>query len=261
MSDDHKTQIVSGQPVVATLEARPELHPLVADALPSIVQSGAAPDLAMIEKLMDLQDRYEQGKARKAYTRAMTRLKAALPKVIAHDKLVDFETGRSRTRYTHASLAALVEQTVGILSDHGFSHSWIPATPEPNTVVVTCRLTHVEGHSEEVTVASNPDTKGGKNAPQAIASTITFLKRHTLAALLGLATADMNELMSGEKEVDAVVNPKRNMGAVKKLSEVGVTRADAEAHVGKPMEEWTGAEIALLVELHRSMKAAKAEEA
>ena len=84
------------------------------------VEKLEATEKGVLEELMDLQERFEAGEARKAYTRALVALKADLPAVIAKDATVDFEgKGGRRTYYTHASLAGAFEEVTPHLTRHG----------------------------------------------------------------------------------------------------------------------------------------------
>ena len=140
-------------------------------------------DLDKLEKLLTLQERYDAMEANKAYNKAMSEFKAHPPK-IDKDKTVSY----GNTKYNHASLANVTEKINGELSKYGLSASW--SVKQNGTISVTCKITHVKGHSEETTLTAASDTSGSKNAIQAIGSTLTYLERYTLLALTGLATFD-----------------------------------------------------------------------
>jgi len=148
------------------------------------VKGGA--NLEQLKGLLDLQERFEANEARKAYHKAMAAFKANSPK-IDKDKTVAY----GNTKYNHASLANVTEKISAELSKHGLSASW--STKQNGQVLVTCKITHELGHSEETTLGAPSDTSGSKNAIQAIGSTITYLERYTLLALTGLATSDMDD--------------------------------------------------------------------
>lgn len=236
MSDDHdKTALVA--------RTESQMHPLVAAAM-----SGGKLDTAALEKLTELQERWEASQAKQAYARALVGLKRDLPAVLEKDKLVDFESkdGRSRTTYRHTTLAAAADAIVPILTEHGFTHSWTPNNTE-RLVSVACRLQHRDGHSEEATMCAPPDASGRKSQAQAIASTTTLLSRYTLLALLGIATADMTEAHgprpAGEAPADDKPNVSRNLRAAAALGKHNRTREQAETHLDKPLAEWTDADL------------------
>ena len=157
-----------------------------ADLIRSAVEGRA--DLDKLEKLLTLQEKWEANEARKAYHRAMAEFKANPPK-IDKDMTVSFKTGAGTTSYNHASLANVTEKISEALSKCGLSASWQTKQSEI-FITVTCKITHINGHSEETSLSAGADTSGSKNSIQAIGSTITYLERYTILALSGLATYD-----------------------------------------------------------------------
>lgn len=154
-----------------------------AEMIRQAVSGGA--DLEKLEKLLDLQIKWEQNEAKKAYHKAMTDFKADPPRILK-DKQVNFGAGKAS--YKHASLQNVCEEVNKAMSPHGLSASW--RVSQNGQISVTCKVTHNLGHAEETTLSAPADSSGSKNAIQAIGSTITYLERYTLLALLGLATAE-----------------------------------------------------------------------
>lgn len=155
------------------------------DLLRRALDSGA--DLDHLERLMDLQQRYEENEARKAYVADMAEFKRNPPEIVK-DKLVQF----SGTSYTHATLGNVTGAIVEGLAKHGFSHRWDTEQQGAN-VIVTCILTHRMGHSERTTLTAAKDDSGKKNNIQQMASAVTYLQRYTLLAATGLATKDQDD--------------------------------------------------------------------
>lgn len=154
----------------------------VTDMVAIAVKGGYDP--ALIEKMMDLQERHERNEAQKAYTMAMAAFKAA-PPVIDKDQHVK----HSGAEYHHASLSNVTDKINRALSTHGLHASW--TTPESEKgITVTCTIKHVLGHSESTSLTAPADNSGSKNAIQSMGSTITYLQRYTLLALTGLAAAN-----------------------------------------------------------------------
>lgn len=147
--------------------------------------------LEQLDKMMDLQDRWDQKQARKAYVEAMTEFKKTAT-VITKDKHVSFKTDKGITEYNHATLGNVVESTIRALAEFGISHAWDPKRVG-DRVVVTCTLTHRMGHSESVTLEAPLDTSGGKNNIQAMGSAVSYLERYTLLAITGLSTKEMDD--------------------------------------------------------------------
>jgi hypothetical protein len=149
------------------------------------VQQGA--DLDRLQKLMDLQERWEANQARKAFVAAMAKFKSE-PIQILKSKAVNIPGG---AKFSHATLADVVDGIVSSLSKYGLSHKW--ETLQDHGITVTCILTHEAGHSERTVLSAPPDDSGKKNAIQQIASTVTYLERYTLMAACGLAAKDMDD--------------------------------------------------------------------
>lgn len=156
------------------------------DLLIHAMNSGA--DLDRLDRLMDLQMRYEADQARKAFADDMARFKA-VPLTISKDKQVSFKTDKGRTEYMHATIGNVVSIVVPVLAEFGFAHRW-DVEQRDGLVIVTCVITHRMGHSQSTTLMANPDSSGGKNAIQSVISAKSYLERHTLLAATGLATKD-----------------------------------------------------------------------
>ena len=145
---------------------------------------GQGADIAKLEKLMELQLRWEANEAKKAFVVAINAFKANPPE-ITKNKLVAF----GQTSYSHATLDQVCGKVTESLSKHGISHRWRVEQIE-GLIRVTCILTHELGHSEETTLCAGADMSGSKNAIQGIGSTVTYLERYTLLAATGLAAAN-----------------------------------------------------------------------
>jgi len=149
------------------------------------VERGA--DLAMIERMVALQTQMEERAAFKAYTKAMTGFKAE-PMEIFKKKQVGYTTKEGEfVGYKHAELSDVTDVVVPAMARHQLSHRW-NVTQAPGMITVDCIVTHVDGHSETVTMQAAPDTSGKKNAIQSIASAVSYLQRYTLLAATGMAT-------------------------------------------------------------------------
>jgi len=181
---------------VVTTEGKEVARAISPELISQAVNKGT--DLAGLERLWDLQIKYEANEAKKAYTVAMAAFKANPPQ-INKDKRVKYETSKGTTEYSHASLANVAEKINASLSEHGLSAAW--TTKQDGAVSVTCKITHALGHSEETMLTAGADTTGSKNSIQAIGSTITYLQRYTLLSLTGLATADQDDDGQGSEEV------------------------------------------------------------
>jgi hypothetical protein len=139
--------------------------------------------LDKLERLMDLNDRWEKAQAKKAFIEAKAAFKASAP-VITKDKT------NSQYNSRYASIGSVVNAVNEALSKHGLDADW--QFDQSSGIRVTCILTHVAGHSESVSLVGTPDTSGAKNPLQQIKSTLTYLKLATFEAVTGIATKEGN---------------------------------------------------------------------
>lgn len=162
--------------------------------LEQAVSSGA--DLDKLEKLMALQERWEENEAKKAFNVAMAKFKKNAPKIIK-DNTVSYQSDRADqpTVYKHATLAQVCEKSSVALSKYGLSHAWETSQDmeKGGLITVTCVITHQMGHSKSISLSSSPDASGKKNNIQAVGSTVSYLERYTLMAALGLAAEEQDD--------------------------------------------------------------------
>lgn len=154
------------------------------------IQKNYAPEF--IEKMMDLQERYEANQAKRAFHIAMAKFKANPPK-IWRDMQVKYEVGTKTTEWSHADLATAGEAINKALGENGLNSTWRTLPLDNNRIRVTCIIAHELGHSEKTYLESGPDTTGSKNEIQALGSAVFYLERYTLFALTGLAPARMDD--------------------------------------------------------------------
>lgn len=153
-------------------------------------------DVAKLEKLLDVKERWDAQEAKKAYQVAFAAFKAEAVAILKNKPVTDGPLkGKS-----YAELFSVVNAVTPALSKHGLSHAWKLTKDEKDWIEITCTLTHVLGHVESVSMGGAPDTGGAKSAIQARASTITYLERYTLKAICGVAEqGDDNDGGNGKK--------------------------------------------------------------
>jgi hypothetical protein len=191
-----QTQLVEGEVLDNMPTAQHATGTALAQANPylSLVETMVARggDLSNLDKMLDLQIKWEANEARKAYVAAMAAFKAE-PMEILKRKLVSFTTrDGDTTSYKHAELSDVTDAVVPAMGKHGLSHRW-DIQQQGGGITVTCTITHALGHSEAVSMTAAPDASGKKNAIQQVASTTTYLQRYTLLAATGMATKGMDD--------------------------------------------------------------------
>lgn len=135
-------------------------------------------DLDKLEKLMDLQERWEKSEARKAYSDAMATFQSQLDPIIKK---------RAAHNSKYADIDDIAQSIRPILESSGLSYRFEQNQQEANITVI-CVVTHRAGHQEKTEFTAMADTSGGKNTIQAMASTVTYLRRYTLTGALGITT-------------------------------------------------------------------------
>lgn len=217
----------------ANLPALPETSP--AGMMLAAMRQGAS--LEQVEKMMDLQARWEATEARKAYNAAFSAFKAEAVRIIKNRQVTD---GPLRGK-SYAELHAVVDALTPALSRHGLSASWRLTKDEKDWMEVTCYLRHVSGHEESVSMGGPPDAGGAKNAIQARASTKSYLERYTLKAICGVAEGGEDDDGNGgpkpPPEIPAeLLQAARDaaMGGWKNLSAWIKERTEAERQLLQP---------------------------
>lgn len=202
------------------------------------VSQGA--DIDKLEKLLELQLRWEADQARKAFVVALNAFKADAPKII---KTKEVSFGVGKTAYKHALAGVASEQIGAALAAHGISHRW-DVQQDAAKIKVTCILTHAQGHSERVSLEATPDTSGSKNSIQAIGSTVSYLQRYSLFAATGLVpldadtdghVGDRKEMPEGQKadflaSIEAATDKATCEDLWKKITAATTACGDVSAH-------------------------------
>lgn len=168
----------------------------------SAINSGA--DIEKLERLMDLQERWESSNARKAFFAALSKFNAECPTIVkkkkAHNSM-------------YAPLGDIHAQIKSTLVSCGLSFRF--EQDHSSGIEVTCLVSHELGHTEKATMKANADTSGSKSAIQAMASTVTYLMRYTLCSALGITTAD--EDMDGRIDNGLLISAEQERFLLEKL--------------------------------------------
>lgn len=155
-------------------------------------------DIDQLGKLLDLQERWEAKNARAAFFDAMAMFQANKPKIIKTKK------GHNSS---YAPLAKIQEAIDPIATKFGLSYRFEQRMSE-GKMVVSCIVTHKNGHSETSEMEAPAETSGSKNALQSWGSTRSYLYRYTLEGSFGLSSDDDDDGKSAEKPKELpLLNP------------------------------------------------------
>lgn len=145
-------------------------------------------DVGKFAELLKLKEAHDAQVAKRAFHADLAKARKKI-KPVVKNRTVKYQTTKGITEYEHEDLAAVQTAVDEILADHGFSYYWETKSEPNEPIQVTCVLTHEGGHSIQNKLHGPRDDSGQKNAIQQIGSSLTYLERYTLKALLGLAAA------------------------------------------------------------------------
>lgn len=199
--------IIDAEPLPAAAEIPEDADPGV--ALLRLVDNAVAGGMSIevIERLLVVHERYEAGLARKEFNAAMAALRAELPAIVKTEE-VNYKAKGGQVFYLHENLARIVEDLSPVMARHGLAFRWATDATMPESISVTCIVTHAAGHSETATLFGPPDLTGSKNAIQAIASTVSYLQRYTLKAVIGIAAGKDDDGQGGAASQEPMQQPK-----------------------------------------------------
>lgn len=145
-------------------------------------------EISTIEKFIALQREEEDRQAYRAFSASKSSLQGAMPE-ISKSGNAKFQSGKGGISYDYDKLGDICSAIRPLLESRGLSYSWETAQNQ-GWITVKCSLRHALGHVESCELTAQADGSGAKNAIQQIGSTITYLQRYTLKAILGLASID-----------------------------------------------------------------------
>lgn len=148
-------------------------------------------DIGILERFMALRDKELAARAKAAYDSAMASFQAECP-VIEKTKQVKNKSGV--VVYTYAPIDSVIDQTHELIGKNGLSYTFHTekiGSGSGEGMKVTCRIKHRDGHSEDFSMESGLANRTDiMSAPQQVAATMTFLKRHSFMNGFGIGTGD-----------------------------------------------------------------------
>ena len=156
-----------------------------------------AVDIDKMERLLEMQERVMDRRAKAAFDAALAIMQPQLPQVDRNGRIVvlskaDRDAGRFDAKPQQSTPYALWEDINAAilphLAEHGFALSFRTGTTPEGKITVTGVLSHKEGHREETTITLMHDSSGSKNSVQAVGSSISYGKRYTAGMLLNITS-------------------------------------------------------------------------
>jgi hypothetical protein len=146
-------------------------------------------DVAKLEKMLDLQERWEDRKAIKDFNKAVAQFQADVPGI--HKG----RTGAHNIKY--APLDDILKTIQPLLTDQGLSVRFSTEMIDKSTLKATCTISHVSGHSEASEITIPIDDKMVANSSQKMGSANSYAKRYALANALNLAFMESDDDATG----------------------------------------------------------------
>lgn len=164
---------------LANVEHLPTTNPTPMDLLQAAVANGV--DAEQLEKLMDLQERYQANEARRAFSNAKADFQSRCPTIL--------KTKSAGRGITYAPLDEVLRTIRPHLDATGLSVSFSTRKDDGERVCV-CTVMHRDGHSEESTFPMQIDSEMRVNDTQKTGSANSYAKRYALMGALNLVASD-----------------------------------------------------------------------
>jgi len=107
-----------------------------------------------------------------------------------------------KTRY--ADLASIMDACRGPLAKHGLSVTQLPGRDEAGQVTLTTTLMHASGQYIGSTIGVRP----AQENPQVVGSILTYLRRYTLASVVGVVSDDDDGEVASQPVRTASIAPR-----------------------------------------------------
>jgi ERF superfamily len=210
------------------LRAMPAMNPQA--LLAAAIDKGAS--VETLERLVALAKDMRQVSAREAFFRAKAEFQKRCPPITKSKtaRITSRRTG-STYSYNYAPLDEIIAKVDPLLSELGLSKSW-KQRPEKDGVSANCVLSHEMGHEEESGFITMPYGTADErmNPAQLVGSALTYARRYSLLAILGLAPEDDDDAQgSGNHKPTRDAQKERAVASPSAIGAVQHPRSDEPA--------------------------------
>lgn len=174
-----------------------------------------------LEKLVALQERYQDRAAKMEFAGALADFQAKCPPIPKEStaKIVSKSSGTSFS-YTYAELDTIAETVRPFLHRLGLSYSWDSDVTE-TSVLAVCTLRHRNGHSITAKFSAPVDAGGRMSGAQSHAAALSYARRQSLVQVLGLTTTEPDPDGAGDSET---ISEEQQASLQALMEEVGADR-------------------------------------
>lgn len=149
----------------------------------------AGASVEALERLVALKERVDDRQARASFFDALAAVQEECPAIQKRRTAKITTRAGGSYSYSYAALEDITRTIRPIMRKHGLSYSW-DVTQGDGALIVACILRHVEGHEERASFPVPVDSKATMSDAQKNGAALTYGRRQSLVAVLGLTTAD-----------------------------------------------------------------------
>lgn len=153
-----------------------------------------------LEKIVALRERMEDRAAAAEFNRALTAFQEECPLIPRNSKAFITHNSGGEHDYRYAELDTIATVIRPFLVKHGFSYTWDSKVAN-SLLEVTCCLWHIAGHVRRATFTCPTDSKLPQSGAQKAAGALTYGKRQSLVAVLGLTMTDPDDDAAPEERI------------------------------------------------------------
>jgi hypothetical protein len=168
-------------------------------------------DVEKMERLVALKMQLDHDERERLFAAALGRVQALIPPISKH--------GRT-DKATYAKLEDIDRAIRPLYAAEGFSLTFNTDFQE-GRVLMTARLRHRDGHFEEKALVLPIDTGAGRNAIQAVGSTVSYGRRHLTKMLFNVVETDEDD---DGKGVPLKISVEQARYLEEKVEEIGGNR-------------------------------------
>jgi hypothetical protein len=158
-----------------------------------------------MERLLAMRRELKVESARESFFAALSEFQSEIPEIPKKKKVYD---RNGKLRYSYAPLDVIIQHVKDHLRTHGFSYT-IKTEQEEGSITVFCHLHHLGGHTETTSLTVPIDKDGYMNAPQKVASALTYAKRYAFCDATGIMTSDEDDDAQGAAETEPKQPPRK----------------------------------------------------
>lgn len=146
-------------------------------------------DVDKLDKLMALQERWEDRQAAKQFNDAVSKFQSEVQAIPKSKK------GVHDIKY--APLDTIMTTIQPVLAANGLSVRFSTDFPAEGLIRAICTVSHISGHSEQSEIAIPIDDKMSANSSQKMGSANSYAKRYALSNALNLAFVEHDDDADG----------------------------------------------------------------